>query len=238
MAPRAAAAKLPDVAGPVEEADRIYDALRIAIRDGEVAPGRRLASERKLAEDLAAPRTAVRRALQRLSAEGLVERGIGRAGSRVRQTEEVQAATTARAASPQDVLEARWAFEPGLVPLIIARATEDDFLAMERMLDRMEKAATQQEFRECGYGFHLELARATRNPLLVDMFEHIVEARARAGWGRLVSLNATPEQRTAQIGRNRKVVDALRQRDGAAAAAALRDHLARMLDEIARGPRA
>ena len=72
---------------------------------------------------------------------------------------------------------------------------------MERQLDRMAKAATQQEFREGGYGFHLELTRATRNPLLVSIFERIVEARARAGWGRLAALNATPAQRAAQIAR-------------------------------------
>jgi DNA-binding FadR family transcriptional regulator len=231
-------APLADVAGPVEETDRIYDALTIAIRDGEVGPGQRLASERKLSNDLRAPRAAVRRALQRLAAEGKIERGIGRAGSRVRSKPQPQPVPANPQASPQDVMEARWAFEPGLVPLIVARATDDDFAAMERQLDRMAKAATQQEFREGGYGFHLELTRATRNPLLVSIFERIVEARARAGWGRLAALNATPAQRTAQIARNRRTLDLLRQRDIPAASEALRDHLSMMLDEIARGPRA
>jgi GntR family transcriptional repressor for pyruvate dehydrogenase complex len=227
-------APLADVAVPVAETDRVYQALRIAIRDGEVVPGQRLASERKLSSDLGAPRAAVRRALQRLTAEGLVERGLGRAGSRVRPA--AGAAAGPRAASPQDVLEARWAVEPGLVPLVVARATADDFAAMDRQLDRMAQAATQQEFREGGYGFHLALTRATRNPLLVAIFELIIEARARAGWGRLAALNATPEQRAAQIARNRRVVEALRQRDVPLATAALRGHLAAMLDDIARGP--
>jgi DNA-binding FadR family transcriptional regulator len=229
--------RLVDVAGPVEETDRIYEALSVAIREGEIGPGRRLASERKLAIDLGAPRAAVRRALQRLAAEGRIERGIGRAGSRVRAVEPVAADAPAPRASPQDVLEARWALEPGLVPLVVARATEDDFAAMARQLDRMDRAASQQEFREAGYEFHLELARATRNPLLVSIFETIVEARARAGWGRLAALNATPAQRAAQIARNRGVLDALRHRDLPAASAALREHLATMLDDVARGPR-
>jgi DNA-binding FadR family transcriptional regulator len=232
------AAPLADVAGPVEETDRIYDALLIAIRDGEVGPGQRLASERKLSTDLGAPRAAVRRALQRLAAEGRIERGIGRAGSRVRAKAPPLVTAASPQASPQDVMEARWAIEPGLVPLVVARATDDDFAAMARQLDRMENAATQQEFREGGYNFHLEIARATRNPLLVSIFERIVEARARAGWGRLAALNATPAQRAAQIARNRRVLDLLRQRDTPAASEALRDHLAMMLDEIARGPRA
>ncbi len=238
MPAHAPARKLADLSAPVDEADRVYAVLRIAIRDREVGPGQRLASERKLSTDLGAPRAAVRRALQRLQAEGAVERGLGRAGSRVRNAGTEGAPVEARGASPQDVLEARWAFEPGLVSLVIARATENDFLSMERQLLRMERAASQQEFREAGYAFHLEIAKATRNPLLVDIFEMIIEARARAGWGRLAALNATQEQRALQVARNRRVVEALRHRDGAVATTLLRDHLAIMLDEVERGPKA
>lgn len=223
------------VSGPIDAADRVYDALQGAIRAGKVGPGRRLASERALATDLDAPRAAVRRALQRLAAEGVVERGVGRAGSRVRHSAPVTATLETRDASPQDVLEARWAFEPGLVALVIARATESEFVAMERQLDRMARAANQQEFREAGYNFHLEITKATRNPLLVQLFELIIAARARAGWGRLAALNAKHEQRAAQIGRNRGVVAALRQRDAGLATTLLRDHLSIMLNEIGRG---
>jgi DNA-binding FadR family transcriptional regulator len=227
--------KLADLSAPVDEADRVYDALRIAIRSGEVGHGQRLASERKLSSDLNAPRAAVRRALQRLTAEGMVERRLGRAGSRALNQSSAGGPADAREASPQDVLEARWAFEPGLVALAIARATEGDFLAMERQIDRMARVGSQQEFREAGYTFHLEIAKATRNPLLIDIFEIIIKARARAGWGRLAALNAKPEQRAAQIARNRQVFEALKQRDAALATTLLRDHLAIMLDDIGRG---
>jgi DNA-binding FadR family transcriptional regulator len=210
MAPAGALRKLADVSAPVDEADRVYDALRIAIRGGEIVAGQRLASERKLSADL-------------------------EAGSRVRDPSPPIGPAETREASPQDVLEARWSFEPGLVALVVARATEADFLAMERQLERMVRATNQQAFREAGYNFHLEIAKATRNPLLVDIFEMIIAARARAGWGRLAALNATPEQRAAQIARNRSVVEALRHRDIDAATTLLRDHLARMLDEIGRG---
>jgi GntR family transcriptional repressor for pyruvate dehydrogenase complex len=224
-----------DLAAPADDAARVYAALRSAIDMGTVAPGQRLASERALAIDLDAPRAAVRRAMQRLADEGVVERGIGRAGSRVSDGRRDGRSAAGHEASPQDVLEARWAFEPGLVPLVVARATEGDFAAMERQLERMQRAATQQEFREAGYGFHLEIAKATRNPLLVQLFELIIAARARAGWGRLAALNAKPEQRAVQTARNRRVVEALRHRDAPAATALLRDHLGIMLDEIGRG---
>jgi DNA-binding FadR family transcriptional regulator len=223
------------IAAPPDAADAVYALLRKAIEEGRIVGGQRLASERALAADLAAPRTAVRRALQRLTAEGLVARGLGRAGSRVAERAPAEGRPHgAGEAGPQDVLEARWAFEPGLVALVVARATEADFAAMDRKLDAMHRAADQQSFREAGYGFHLEITRATRNPLLVQIFELIIAARARAGWGRLAALNATAEQRTVQTARNRRVLEALRQRDAPRATTLLRDHLATMLDEIGR----
>lgn len=236
MAAGAKPTDMADLSAPADIADRVYAAVIAAISDGDVGPGRRLASERKLSTDLNAPRAAVRRALQRLTAEGMIERGVGRAGSRVSKPSPEAGVTEARDASPQDVLEARWAFEPGLVRLIVARATELDFQTMERQLDRMAGAESQQAFREAGYSFHLELTKATRNPLLVDMFEMIIAARARAGWGRLAALNATAEQREKQVDRNRLVLTALRNRDAPLAAELLLNHLAIMVGEVGRGP--
>lgn len=226
---------LPDISKRVDESDRVYNALRAAISRGDVQPGQRLASERTLALDLGTPRTAVRRALQRLAHEGAIERGIGRAGSRVR-AELPQSNVDALQAGPQDVLEARWVFEPGLVALIVARATDEDFRNMEMQLRRMREARTQQDFREAGYAFHLELVRSTRNPLLIGIFELIIEARANAGWGHLLALNATKEQQAIQTARNAEVLRTLRERDAETATARLRSHLRSMLDDVTRGP--
>ncbi len=228
---------IPGGAQPAGE--HVYAALRAALEGGSLAAGGRIASERALAQHFGAPRGAVRRALARLVAEGLIERRLGRAGSRVRAPDLVApraaSASGIPETSPQDVLEARLSFETGLVDLVVARATEDDFARMALCLQRMEAAPSQQAFREAGYAFHLELARATRNPLLVHLFEVIIEARARAGWGKLRALNEKPDQRTAQIAKNWRTLAALRERDTETARRSLRDHLAQMLREVA-GP--
>lgn len=66
----------------VNTADRrAYDAIRAAIRQGELAPGEALV-ESTLMQDLQASRGAVRRALQLLASEGLVLRRT-RSGTRV-----------------------------------------------------------------------------------------------------------------------------------------------------------
>ena len=219
------------VALPADE--QVYAALRAGLSSGEVVPGGRLASERTLAEHFGAPRGAVRRALTRLAAEGLIERRLGRAGSRARAPDLTPPqGNSPPLASPQDVLEARLAFEPGFVELVVARATTEDFARMAACLQQMETAPTQQTFREFGYAFHLEMARATRNPLLVHLFEVIIEARARAGWGKLRALNEKPEQRNAQVAKNWRTLTALRDRDTDFARRSLRDHLAQMLREV------
>lgn len=222
--------------GALPSDEQVYCALRAGLQAGEVAPGGRIASERALAVHFGAPRSAVRRALSRLAAEGLIERRLGRAGSRARTPDLVPprgVGTTVPNASPQDVLEARLAVEPGFIELVVARGTDEDFDRMAECLRRMEAAPTQQAFREAGYAFHLEMARATRNPLLVHLFEVIIDARARAGWGKLRALNERPDQRSAQIAKNWRTLAALRDRDVETARRSLREHLGTMVREVA-----
>jgi GntR family transcriptional regulator len=62
-----------------EVTQRVETAIRDMIARGELGPGGRLPSERRLAADLNAGRTTVRLVLARLAAEGLVRAEHGRA---------------------------------------------------------------------------------------------------------------------------------------------------------------
>jgi DNA-binding FadR family transcriptional regulator len=216
----------------------IYRKVRDALDSGRFEPGDRLPPERDLAIRFGTSRNLVRRAVQRLERERRVIRHVGR-GTFVAPKDGAPGETslaTATKASPLDVLEARMAIEPGFADLVVARATEDDFERLDLLVQDMEQAATQQEFREAGYAFHLELAKVTRNVLLVKFFELIIEARAAAGWGRLRTLNDTPQAREAQAASNREILRALRERDGELARRLLRAHLGRMVASIAFQP--
>lgn len=57
---------------------QLYSELRRAIQNGELRPGERLEGERTLAEAYGISRMAVKRAMQRLEAEGLIYRVQGR----------------------------------------------------------------------------------------------------------------------------------------------------------------
>lgn len=156
-------------------------------------------------------------------------------GTYVAVTEQPAGEVESFPVSPLDVLEARMAIEPGFADLLIARATEADFALMSEHLDKLERAADQQSFREAGYAFHLQIARATRNPLLVRIFELIIDARAKAGWDKLRHLNDSREAQLAQIASNRRVLEALRNRDTARARQLIRGHFWTMISEVA-GP--
>lgn len=233
------AASLPAVAASAEQ--EIYAQIQEAITSGTYRPGAKLPAERELAEHFGTTRGLVRRAILRLERQRLVTRHVGR-GTFVVDQPEGTAPSMSRESrlqhvSPVDVLEARMALEPGFADLAVARATEDDLDHLEGLLVSLEKAPTQQEFREAGYAFHLALAKVTRNPLLVNMFELIIEARLAAGWGKLLSLNDTAEARQQQAASNRAILDALRARDGALARKVLRHHLGGMVARVAFDPK-
>ena len=210
----------------------IYRQIFEGIKRGDYAARDRLPTERRLMEQFGAARNTVRKALARLAEDGLIQRQMG-SGTYVAVVEETTASPESFPVSPLDVLEARMAIEPGFADLLVARATEADFVRMEEHLDELERATDQQSFRMAGYAFHLEIARATRNPLLIRIFEMIIEARARAGWDKLRYLNDHREAQLQQIESNRRVLQALRDRDKARARQLMRAHLWSMIADVA-----
>jgi DNA-binding FadR family transcriptional regulator len=212
----------------------IYRQIFEGIKRGDYAPGDKLPTERRLMVQFAAARNTVRKAISRLVEDGLIQRQMG-SGTYVATTATMSASADSRSVSPLDVLEARMAVEPGFADLLVARATEADFERMGVHLDRQERANDQRSFREAGYAFHLEIARATRNPLLVRIFEMIIEARAQAGWNKLRQLNDSREAQKVQIASNRRVLAALRARDTGRARQIMRGHLWAMISDVA-GP--
>ncbi len=216
----------------------VYAWLRTAIVTGALAHGNRIPAERTLARDFGASRNCIRDALNALERDGFLSRRVG-SGSYVRWAPQPPAEGrqfTTPTVSPLDAIEARRVIEPNCCDLVIARATEDDFLRMQARLREMETARDQVTFKEAGYAFHLAVMRATRNPLLVAMYEMLVAARAKTGWGTLIPLNDRKEQRDEQIAGNRAIYAALRARDGEQARRLAHQLLTDMINTVASLP--
>jgi DNA-binding FadR family transcriptional regulator len=218
--------------------DGVYRTLCIAIVTGALVHGARIPPERRLAQNFGASRKTVRDALDRLERESFVTRRIG-SGTFVSwagRTPVEETPIVAPSVSPLDAIEARRVIEPNFCDLVVARATEQDFGRMEQKLRDMETAQDQVAFKKAGYAFHLEIARATHNPLLVAIYEVLVTARARAGWGTLIPLNDRKELRDAQIAYNRAIYEALRRRDPLQARWLSEAHLTEMVMTVASFP--
>lgn len=197
--------------------------LRSGIGTGTWGPGDRLPTERVLAERFGLARNTLRRRLDTLEEEGLIVRVVG-SGTYVAERPPAGAAAV-RDASPAEIMEFRLLLEPQVVDLVVARATSDDFAAMERWLEAGERAETVAAFEEADGALHLAIVAAGRNRVASEVYAAANEVRRRADWGTLKERTLTPERRTLYRRQHRAIVEALRDRDAPAARAALRGHL-------------
>src|SRR5579871_4088511 len=197
-----------------------------AIRTGELTRGDRLPSERLLAEQMEVSRPTLREAIRLLVESAVVEVRPGAAGGTFVVSDAIPATlvaqTESRVSEVPAVLEARRLFEPEVARLAARLATEADLEALERIVGEQEASLgdwpriTQLDTR-----FHLELARATHNPLIVSMMtslsRHLTIARA-------TRMAAQVPNETA-VSANRTLAQAVRSRDEDAVAAAMDEHL-------------
>lgn len=194
-----------------------------------LAPGSKLPTEREWAERTGLSRSAVRRSLAALEAQGRVVRHVGR-GTFLTPvaTPSEQALTSASGSSPAEIMAVRLLVEPASMPLVVTAARQDDFAEMERCLAGSEKETGYEAFERWDAAFHRSLALATHNSLLVQICDVTNAARHQPLWGRMKRRNFTVERRLDYIQDHRTVADALLDRDGLAAQEAMRSHLLRV----------
>lgn len=185
-APTLAAIKL---AQPASRTDRVRDALRRAILDGTLEPGRALV-ERELAERLGVSKTPVREALKQLQSSGLVQVNAYQ-GMSVRQPD---------ATSVQELYAARAAAEPAAVRLAAQRLGAVRHDAARAALDEASALLGSGDTARLSIAnrrFHRELYIACGNSFLctfLDQLQDLTAFMAAAGW----RLRATFEQEAAE----------------------------------------
>jgi DNA-binding FadR family transcriptional regulator len=197
-----------------------------AIRTGELTRGDRLPSERLLAEQMEVSRPTLREAIKLLGESGVVEVRPGAAGGTFVVSDEIPATLVAQTESRINevpaVLQARRLFEPEVVRLATRLATESDLAALDRIVCEQEGSlGNWPRITQLDTRFHLELARATHNPLIVSLMtslsRHLTIARATRMGAQV------PDE--AAVTANRTLYEAIRSREEEAAIAAMDDHL-------------
>jgi DNA-binding FadR family transcriptional regulator len=210
--------------------------LQRAIETGAYSEGDRLPPERQLAATFRAARSTVRRALDQLEKAGLVSRRLG-SGTFVGAT----TAGTRRAGdlvdqvSPLQLVEARLAVEPFTTRLAVLHATRRNLDDMEVVLDHAEESINDKdEFSKWDGEFHLLIAHASGNPLLINVYRQINHVRLHAQWDAMKEKILTPDVIADYNRQHRGIFNALNERDAQMAQALISEHLEKARDDLVK----
>ena len=211
---------------------RVRNHLENALNSGRFPPGAKLPTERTLSLELEVPRNAVREALAVLETAGKVMRAAGSgtfvcdpAGAEQAIEPGFQGLGILLDASPKEIMEARFVFEPRLALLVVNNATAADFGRLEHLLSEGEAAQSFTSFEAADNAFHQAIAEATHNRLIVELYAAIGSARHRAAWGGLRQRFLTAERRVESCREHRAIFAGLATRNASQAESAILTHL-------------
>ncbi|MDR7543004.1 MAG: FadR/GntR family transcriptional regulator [Armatimonadota bacterium] len=224
---------------------RVYEEVAQRIRELIISralkPGDRLPAERDLAVALGVSRASVRDAIRTLEAAGLVEPRQGD-GTLVQQpsTDSLMAplatALLVRSDLLADLLAVRKMIEPPIARKAAVHATPDEVRQMDAILARQAARVEAGELAvEEDTAFHDAIARASRNQVVLKvagvLMDLMRESRRRA-----LQIRGRPQR---SLRGHRRILEAIRRRDGEAAYRAMLDHLDQIEEMVLserRGP--
>jgi GntR family transcriptional regulator, hexuronate regulon transcriptional repressor len=215
--------------------DRLYHDLARSIiaelASGRYQVGDRLPAERELAVEHEVSRPTVREAIIALEVQGLVEVRVG-SGAYVKRLPGDED-TPGFNITAFELTEARLLFESEAAALAASQITDEELRELEQRvkdiaLENQSNDGTEEADRE----FHLTIARATRNGAVVRTIEELWRIRATSPESALLHAKARFANVKPIVDDHTAILEALRSRDPAAARAAMRTHLATVLDSL------
>ncbi len=211
--------------------------LRGFLAEQPLALNERLPPERALGRRLGLTRSAVRKAMAVLEAEGQVWRHVGRGtfiGARpVLNLEEVQYLSSIT--SPSQIIDARVAIEPELASLAAMRAVAADLAELRLCNRRCREARLWRVFESWDSRFHYAIAAATKNKLLMTLFETLNAVR-RSGTWRTVRTGTAPPRDYSTFAEHDAIYEAISRRDPGEAAERMRRHLTSVRARLVSSP--
>ena len=194
---------------------------------GSWSEGERIPSERELCQKLGVGRASLREALKALEIMGMIETRLGD-GTYVCKRSDffsrplLWAIASSSEADAGELIQARTLIEVELAGLAAENATAENLKEIGEHLDRMVKAkANPQEFVQADVNFHLAIGRAASNGILMNAL-HLIRNLLQQWILSAVAMQGVPEKACAQ---HKRVLLAIKNRDGAAARKEMRKHL-------------
>nr|WP_275403037.1 FCD domain-containing protein [Roseibacterium persicicum] len=131
-------------------------------------------------------------------------------------------------------MEARLALEPELAALAARRATAEDVARLRALAERTAQATDADAAELWDGSLHRMIARLAGNPILRAAFTLVNEVRHQQRWQTERQQARSPEL-VAEYGRQHgRIIDAIDDRDEAAAREAMRAHLDALKQNLER----
>ncbi|MFQ5913356.1 MAG: FadR/GntR family transcriptional regulator [Nitrospinota bacterium] len=214
--------------------NRVYEAIvnqvLSLIAQGQLKSGDRLPPERDLVESFNVSRASVREAICVLESLGLVESRVG-SGTYV-TTPKVENLIQPLALTIlqeqdnlQEIFEARRLIEPYLAGLAAERATQAEKEELAAIVERHARLVAKGETgAEADVDFHLAIARAARNQVLLRLIDGIHDLLGKSRDSSF-QVGGRPKQ---SLNGHLKVLEAIQREDSPGARIAMDDHLSRV----------
>lgn len=213
---------------------QIAETIASSIKKGRYRRGKRLPSERDLAEEHKVSRPTIREAMIALEIRGLVEAHHG-SGVYVTNRAEGIVAVESGAAPELDIgafelTEARRLFEGETAALAASVIGDDEIKILEGLVAQME----DEDFNEFDVNradrqFHVAIAQATKNSAIVTVVESLWDMRHSSLLCRTMLERAAVRPVAEEHG---AILDALKTRDPHRAKRAMRSHLSHVIDAL------
>jgi GntR family transcriptional repressor for pyruvate dehydrogenase complex len=214
--------------------EQIVQQIEDSILKGALKAGDQLPAERELAQRFGVSRTAVREAVKALREKGLVEAYSGRGTfitdgttQAVRQSLDLMVKIGQPEGSTH-LAEVRAILEPEIAALAALRVQETEIATMREAVAVMDAAGQDPDaYIEADLDFHLALAEAATNPLILSLIDSIV-GLLREQRLRIFRVSGGPER--GQV-HHKKILDAIERHDPEKARAAMKAHLEQVRDD-------
>ncbi len=161
--------------------EQIVQQIEESILKGDLKPGDQLPAERELALRFGVSRTAVREAVKALREKGLVEAYSGRGtfitdgtSQAVRQSLDLMV-RIGQADGAGHLAEVRAILEPEIAALAAVRIQDSELTSLRDAVALMDRSQNDPDaYIEADLDFHLALAEAAANPLILSLIDSIV----------------------------------------------------------------
>jgi GntR family transcriptional regulator, transcriptional repressor for pyruvate dehydrogenase complex len=220
----------------IVKTSRLYEQIVQQVEDsilkGQLKPGDQLPAERDLAQRFGVSRTAVREAVKTLREKGLVEAYSGRGtfvtdgtSQAIRQSLDLMIRINQQDGSA-NLAELRMVLEPEIAGLAAPRIEDQLLSAMREAVAVMDRNLHDPDaYVEADLDFHLALAEAVENPLILSLLDSIV-GLLREQRSRIFDVDGGPERGQFH---HKRILAAIEQRNPESAREAMREHLQQVL---------